>query len=194
MANCIQGVCRNEYKPILEVLDYKPSELENVPDIVVPEGKFDYYTFGYFQDVILNLPENEKIRMTPGAGKDKQDTIIALYVAWGRRFLVLLDSDQGGKDAKKRYLDDFGKIIENKVFTLVDIDAAFDNFTTENLISEQERLDFTKTVFPAVTHYKKSEFNSAIQENYINKVQFAFSDQTKENIKKVITFLKEKLK
>lgn len=181
------------FKPILEVLDYKPSELENVPDIVVPEGKFDYYTFGYFQDVILKLPKNEKIRMTPGAGKDKQDTIIALYVAWGRRFIVLLDSDLGGKEAKKRYLSDFGKIIEDKVFTLADIVATFDNFTTENLISEQERLDFTKTVFPAVTKYKKSEFNSAIQENYINNVSFAFSNQTKKNVKKVIAFLKDKL-
>lgn len=183
---------QTHYKPILDVLDYKPGKLENIPNIIITEGKFDFYTFNYFQDYVFKPNPKEKLNFYPGAGKDKHDDIIALYLSWGRDFLVLLDGDPGGKSAKKRYINDFGKAVENEIFTLVDIDNSFDKFTTEDLIPEQERVAFTKTVFPTSRQYKKSEFNSAIQQNYINGVKFSFSKEAKKNIKTVLDFLKTK--
>lgn len=41
------------YQPILDALDYRPSSLEPVPDIVLVEGKSDFLTFKYFDEVIF---------------------------------------------------------------------------------------------------------------------------------------------
>ena len=41
------------FQPILDVLDYRPGELENVPNVVMVEGKNDFYTLKYFQDKVL---------------------------------------------------------------------------------------------------------------------------------------------
>ncbi len=42
------------FKPILDVLDYQPWLLEAIPNIVITEGKFDYFTFRYFNEIIFN--------------------------------------------------------------------------------------------------------------------------------------------
>jgi len=37
------------FQPVLDVLDYRPSKLENVPNVVMIEGKNDFYALKYFQ-------------------------------------------------------------------------------------------------------------------------------------------------
>ncbi|MFA4827383.1 MAG: AAA family ATPase [Candidatus Shapirobacteria bacterium] len=182
------------YKPILDILDYKPSKLEAIPNIVIPEGKTDYYIFNYFQDTILNINDANKLYFYPGAGKDKHDNIISLYLAWGRPFIVLLDADNGGQRAKQRYLNEFGHILDSKVFTLKDIDTNYTGYETEDLFEEEEKINFIQTVFPSETQYEKSKFDSAIQQNYISSTGFSFSVNTKSNINRVLGFVKDKLK
>lgn len=41
------------FQPILDSLDYQPSVVEPVPDIVILEGKNDWYTFKYFFEQVL---------------------------------------------------------------------------------------------------------------------------------------------
>jgi energy-coupling factor transporter ATP-binding protein EcfA2 len=179
------------FKPILDALDYAPSKLEYIPNIVIPEGKFDFYTFRYFDSVVL---ANEKLLdFYPGAGANAHTPIISLYLAWGRKFVVLLDDDNGGSRAKSLYIKNFGSIVENKIYKLSDIDASFHGFQTEDLIDESERIAFTNTVFPGTTTYDKGLFNKAVQEMLIKKVDYAFSKQTKDNFRKIITFLNSKL-
>jgi hypothetical protein len=36
-------------------------------------------------------------------------------IAWGRDFTVLLDGDKTGDDAKKRYIKEFGVIVEGSI-------------------------------------------------------------------------------
>ncbi len=82
------------FQPILDRLDYQPSIVEPIPNIVILEGKNDWYTFRYFEDL---LKRNNKLNFYPGAGRDKLYDIIRLYLSWGKSFVVLLDGDDGVK-------------------------------------------------------------------------------------------------
>ena len=42
------------YQPVLDALDYQPGLLEKVPNIIITEGKNDFYTLCYINEVLLN--------------------------------------------------------------------------------------------------------------------------------------------
>ena len=131
------------FQPILDRLDYKPSTVEPIPGIIITEGKNDWYTFKYFDEVIFKNKYN--LNFYPGAGKDKLWDIIRLYLAWGKNFLVVLDGDSGGGKSKKKYEDEFGDFIKNKIFTLKDILNL--NDTSEALIAEDDKRLIYESIF-----------------------------------------------
>ena len=100
------------FQPILDVLDYSPSQLENIPNVVIVEGKNDFYTLKYFKERVL-CGEYE-FNLMPGGGAGSLDDIIRLYIAWGRSFIVLLDADKEGLAQKNRYKDLFGKLVDDR--------------------------------------------------------------------------------
>src|SRR5205085_12453432 len=112
------------FQPILEVLDFYPSQLENVPDVVMLEGKNDFYSLKYVHDMLLQ--DGGNLNFMPGGGAGSLDNPIRLYIAWGRNFIVILDSDKGGKNQQERYLELFGPIVKDRIFTLKDIDKAWE--------------------------------------------------------------------
>jgi hypothetical protein len=94
------------FQPILEILDYAPSNLEFVPNVLITEGKNDFYTLNYFQhNMEHGIPP---ISIIPGISATNLENLISLYLGWGRDFIVLLDSDKEGIKQKDRYLDLFG--------------------------------------------------------------------------------------
>mgnify|MGYP005772839683 CR=1 FL=1 len=93
------------FQPILDVLEYVPSELEICKSGIILEGKNDYYILNYFFKVIL---EEKKLQLIPEMNCTNLDTLISLYSGCGKDFLVLLDSDEAEKKAKKdtkKFLD-----------------------------------------------------------------------------------------
>jgi predicted ATP-dependent endonuclease of OLD family len=178
------------FQPILDVLDYSPSNLESLPNCVFTEGKNDFYTLQYFQDIILKRPK--KVNIAPSTGSGNLDTLVSLYLGWGKDFIILLDSDKEGKIQKQRYIDNFGVIVQARVFTLQDIDSTWSNHQMEMLFELSDKLAFQQTAYPTVSAYNKTHFNRTIQEYLINKKSFAFSQASKDNIEKVLTFLESK--
>lgn len=61
------------YQPILDLLDYRPSNLEAIEDVIMVEGKNDLYTLSYFQDIILKA--NKKFPFLPGTGSGSLSTL-----------------------------------------------------------------------------------------------------------------------
>lgn len=182
----------DHFKPILDALDYSPSKMELVPFVVFTEGKNDYYTFKYMYDVVLG---KKALNFYPGAGVDKYDGIFRLYIAWNRNFLAVFDADSGGKKAKKRYEDDIGPDINNKIFCLDEINTSWKDFETESIFTEPEKIKITQKVFPEYkkeSGYSKSKFNTAIQQLYINKEIFEFNKTTLEKFEKIFNFISEK--
>lgn len=179
------------FQPILDVLDFKPGRLDNVPNVVMSEGKNDYYTIKYFMDKILK--GSKKLHVTPGTGSGSLDTVIRLYVAWGRRFIVLLDSDMEGINQKRRYNDLFGAVVSNSIFTLADVDVTWANIEMEQLISDDERLQIQSAAYPGAARYNKTHFNRAVQELYLTDRTVAISDETKTKFAKILSFCEMKL-
>lgn len=176
------------FQPILDAIDYSPSNLEEVPNIVLTEGKNDYYTFKYFSEIILK-DNNYNIAFYPGNSANRNNQIIAMYLAWAREFTILLDGDSAGVKAKDGYLKEFGKILSDKIITLKDIDESY-TFATEELFTKEEQMLMINSWDPEATSFNKSKFNTAIQNLYINEVVISVSETTKQKFIKILEFLK----
>ncbi|MCH8903560.1 MAG: AAA family ATPase [Bacteroidetes bacterium] len=184
----------DHFKPILDALDYVPSKLEVVPSTAFTEGENDYYTFKYIAEVIFD--GNHEIHFYPGAGVDKYADVFRLYLAWDRKFIGVFDSDPGGKRAKKRYIDEIGPDIEDRVFTLEDVNSKWKNLNTEDLFSESEKIKIIQTSFEdhqKTNGFHKSKFNTAIQQLYINNEPFELNKTTKQKFEKIFEFIAEKI-
>ncbi|HMX27076.1 MAG TPA: AAA family ATPase [Blastocatellia bacterium] len=179
------------FQPILDVLNYTPSKLENIPNIVMLEGKNDFYTLKYFQEKLLNIGELPSL--LPGTGAGSLDDIIRLYIAWGREFILLLDSDKEGRGQKKRYENLFGTLVFDRIFTLSDIDPDWKHKEMEDLILGNDRLKIQATAYPEATEYDKSHFNRAVQELFLTNKRIKLSQETMDNFGKVVKFCSERL-
>lgn len=179
---------RTYFQPILDAIEYSPSNLEEVPNIILTEGKNDYYTFKYLNEIIFQN-EFQHIKLYPGNGADRNNQIIATYLAWGRDFTILLDGDKAGEDAKKRYIKEFGVIVDGKIITLKDVDPSY-NYATEKLFSEAELLSIVQTFDPLATAFDKSKFNTALQNLFIQEQVVELSDETKTKFRNLFEFIK----
>lgn len=149
------------YQPVLSALEYEPSRLEMVDAITVVEGKNDYYTFTYINRVILK--GKYKLFFYPGNGARGNVSVMRLYLAWGKDFNALFDGDGAGVGAKKMYIDDIGKAVEDKIYTLVDVKSSWAGKTLELLFTDAEQVMIIKTLFPRLNTYSKTKFNQAMQ-------------------------------
>ncbi len=164
------------FQPILDSLDHQPGLLEKIPDIILTEGKFDYYILKYVNEVLLKT-KFKQLRFYPGSGADGNDQVIKLYMAWGRQFKILLDGDKGGDKAKTRYLKIFGPEISNQIITYLDLDSAW-NFPIERLFTDDERLNITQMFDPTCKTFDKSKFNTSIQNLYSSKTKIILDPKT----------------
>ncbi len=171
------------YKPILDTLNYKPGMLEYINKIVIVEGKFDYFVFRYFKEIVFE--NNDEYNFYPGTGASQLDIPISMYESWGKDYLTLLDADAEGIKQQKRYIDEIS--CESKIFTLKSIDKDFAGFDTEKLFTELERLEICKVFNKNSTTYKKSDFNTGIQELFFQKIIPTFiTDKTKNNLNLIL--------
>jgi len=176
------------FQPILDALDYQPGLLEKIPDIILTEGKFDYYILKYINEICLNS-KYKNLRFYPGNGADGNDTIIRLYLSWGRNFKILLDGDAGGIKAKTRYLKIFGYEIINQIITFKDIEDSME-CAIEKVFSEEEQLNITKLFDSNCNKFEKSKFNTAIQSLYLNKELYNLETTTITKFEKIFKKLK----
>jgi len=177
------------FQPILEVLDYSPAKLENIPDIIMLEGKNDFYTMRFMEKTLGRSPSN----FLPGGGSGSLHALIRLYVSWGRKFIALLDSDSEGESQKKRYLEDFGSILEDKLYTLGDINSVWQGAGMERLFAESDLLAIQTSVYPQTTKFSKTSFARAIQELTLTGHNLVLNESTLGNFRILLKILIEKL-
>ena len=165
------------FQPILDTLEYQPGLLEKVPSVIITEGKNDYYTLRYANEVLLKN-KYKKIHFIPGAGCDKNHSIIQLYIGWNKQFMILLDADNAGRKAKKLYKDTFGDLIIDNIMTYDELVPEIGAVAMEDIFTEAEKLAITQRFDETATKYKKSAFNTAIQTALINKEFIELSEET----------------
>lgn len=178
------------FQPILDVLDYAPSQLDNVPDVVMVEGKNDFYTLKYFQDKVLGRPST--INLMPGGGSGSLDCPMRLYLGWGRNFIVLLDSDKSGQQQRQRYEEVFGELVKDRIFLLSDINTSWKK-ELEYLVVEADRLAIQDTAYKGSRRFTKKHFNRAIQELHFTNTPLKLSTVTIANFEKILNFCANKL-
>jgi energy-coupling factor transporter ATP-binding protein EcfA2 len=186
------------FQPILDRLDYAPSILEPIPEIVITEGRDDWFTFSYINYALFN--NKYDIKFYPGAGKDQLWEPIRIYLSWGKKFLVILDGDKGGDKSKKGYLKEFDKFLEDKIFTLKDI--LNQEIETEDLIGDADKKSiideaFGKGCYDSTTSNPsllKSKLNLAIKQFLANKIKVKFHKNTENNFSKLFEFIVSNLK
>ena len=185
------------FQPILDALDYQPSTVEPIPDIVITEGKNDWYTFKYFEDSILN--RQKKLNFYPGAGRDKLYEIIRLYMSWGKGFTVLLDGDAPGEKSKESYIKEFGEYVKDKIYTLKDITNK--SVETEDLLGKKDMKAIYDEVYGAGSYKKlletnpnklKENLNYAITQLQFQKKAVEINETTKTTFTTIFDFLESK--
>lgn len=182
----------NYFQPILNALEYTPSQLEFVPDSIFVEGKNDFYIIKYFEDVILETEES--LSIIPGTGSGGLETLISLYMGWGKKFIILLDDDREGKECRERYVQEW-HLSKDQVFTLGDIHAEWENFEIENLFSSISIENIRNKAHPYNKNNKlsKKEIARILQEKLINEDRSNISNETISTFSKLIVALKSKL-
>ena len=167
----------NYFRPILDVLEYTPSELENVPHVVMVEGKTDYYVLRLLRRV---LGRDDALYLVPGTGAGSLDTLIRLYAGWGRQFIVLLDSDGEGKEQRERYERQFGVLVHGRVCLLGELAGISGSKGIEAVFSAEERLELQRRAYPKENRYQKIHFHRAVQELLIANKGVEISEDTRK--------------
>lgn len=165
------------FQPILDTLEYQPGLLEKVPNVIITEGKNDYYTLRYINEIILKN-KYKKLYLLPGIGCNKNHSIIQLYMGWNKSFVILLDADKAGKNAVKEYVSTFGNMIKQDIKTYEDFVPEIGAVAMEDIFTEAEKLAITQRFDETAIKYKKSAFNTAIQTALINKEVIELSEET----------------
>src|SRR5690606_4528404 len=129
--------------------------------------------------------------LLPGSGAGSLDTVIQMYMAWGRSFIVILDSDKGGSRERDRYREKFGAFVGDRVFDLSDIERSWKKKSTEGLFTDAEKLRIQQSAYPAAAKYNKKIFNRAVQEACITSAKPKLSDGTKKKFEKIFDFAED---
>lgn len=179
------------FQPVLEVLELRPSPLELVPSVVITEGKSDFYYLRYLVDVLGVSPD---VRVIPGTGAGSLDVVVRLYVGWGKEFLLLLDGDKEGQKQRDRYIDEYGPLVADRIFTLKDL-AIPRLREIEHLFSPDDRKLILGAVHgEKVPRYTKKALLAAVLELYARGDAVTLSSETIEAATALLEALDGRLK
>lgn len=166
------------FQPILDVLQYRPSELEHIPSVVMTEGKTDYYALRYYSEVIRGANAVDRLNILPGTGSGSLLPVIQMYLAWSRPFVVLLDSDAAGDRARERYLRQLGPALAGVVVDLASLCGDSAVSAMESLFSTEDRLKVQRSVDAAATRFSKKTFARGIEYLYATRTAVELDPRT----------------
>jgi predicted ATPase len=180
------------FQPVLDLLDYRPSVVEPVPDVILVEGKSDFYILRYMTEVI---GVDSKLRFVPGTGAGSLDTLIRLHIGWGKSFLVLLDGDAEGNKQLKRYETEFGPMIKGHCVLLPDVCGDPKIKEAEDLLSQKDKEQIITAIFPdeVRSNIRKKVLYNAVMELYASKKTAPIEADTVERFVRLLAELAQRL-
>lgn len=166
------------FQPVLDSLDVAFSPLLRSSKALIVEGKNDYYPLLYFRHLITSatLPE-----IFPGNGAGDAACLISLFRGWGVQFRIILDDDKAGKQARKKYMDEF-LLTEKEVLTLGDISEDFKDMALEGLYGDDVKISVQKAF--GSSKITKRHYSLFFQELLASKSIVDLPD-TMSNFKKI---------
>ena len=152
----------------------------------------------YFEEVILK--RRNKANFYPGGGRDKLSDIIRLYLAWGKKFIVLLDGDDGVK-SQAQYIKELGEFVKDRIFTIKD--ALNKAVAIEGIIGVMDQRKLYDSIFGKDSYNEckkkspkkiKENLNYALNQLQLQRKEVVLNKTTKDNFMKLLDFANEKLK
>lgn len=97
--------------PVHAALNLNPT-YNFIGKVAIVEGITDYYFLKILQDKgkITN-----KVKIIPGSGAGNSSILISIAFGFSNNFILILDNDEAGKEAKKKYIKEFGENLEEKI-------------------------------------------------------------------------------
>lgn len=93
------------FQPVIDKLNVALSKFDiNKPSVLV-EGKGDYRLLEYG---LRQLFPDRDYSVVPTRGASGMDELIGLFLGWSVPFMVVLDDDKDGRNARDAYLSDWG--------------------------------------------------------------------------------------
>jgi hypothetical protein len=180
------------FQPVLDLLEYKPSLLEPVPDVVLVEGKSDFYLLRYVIDV---LGSDSDLRLVPGTGAGSLDPVIRLHIGWGKSFVVLLDGDAEGIKQRDRYEQLFGPILRDRCVMLPEAVGESVVLEAEDMLSDVDRERLIDAVLPAGPGRPapKKALAQAVMELYARAEAVDLESATAARFEALLSDLKQRL-
>ncbi|MCU6500465.1 AAA family ATPase [Rugamonas sp. A1-17] len=178
------------YKPVLDFLDFAPAPTDFPDFAVLVEGKSDYFLIKF---LTTSAVTDKEIKYFPGGGAGTLDPLITLLSGWGKRFVILLDSDEEGVKQKLRYTSKFENLLHKKIFTLEEIDIEFKGAAIEKILDEKDILKIKERAGLQKDGITKKEMHRAIQEILIGNTDFEISEIAAKNINSINNFLSLRL-
>jgi hypothetical protein len=154
----------------LDKLDYAPAKLEMRDRAIFVEGKSDFYILSYFHHI--KLDRTDHIYM-PSSGAHDLGPLIALYLGWGREFIILLDGEREGIRARTRYLDEYG-LPESKIILLPEAAGDREIINIENVLTISD-LQLISVHFVVSGKPSKKHIMRYFQEKLASREDVAFS-------------------
>ena len=170
------------FQPVLDKLDYIPSQLDVVIPTLLFEGKGDYLIAEYVRSVMLNKPK--MFGIVPTRGATGIVDIAGLFKGWGVPFKVCLDDDKEGKRSKSDLIDKWC-INSNDIFTIGDIVARHKGKALSDVLSNSD-LSLVKSHFSIEKEPSKSQINLFFSEMLARGEVVALSDDLIEGVSKIL--------
>lgn len=180
------------FQPVLDLLEYRPSDLEPVPNVVLVEGKSDFYLLRYAVDVLGREPS---VKLVPGGGAGSLDPLIRLHVGWGKSFIVLLDDDTEGRKQRDRYVKAFGPLIQGGCLTLADLGLPSSVREVEDVIATDDKDVIIGAIYApsATSPQRKKALMHAVIELYGRRESVPLSDETLTRLDEILIALSHAL-
>lgn len=121
------------FQPVIEKLEYVPPEIVGAPPYLIVEGISDYYALTLAKKI---CGKSYGYNLIPGVGSGASGPIISQALGQGIKFSLLLDDDDEGKKAAKKYKEDWF-LNGSAVTTLSDVDAEFSGKALEKLLGQE---------------------------------------------------------
>jgi len=129
------------YQPLANLLNIIPNNFDIPwPKAILTEGPSDLKVLDVMYKICF--PKKKKnFVIYPGTSAQNLNSLISLNIGWGTNFYVLLDSDKEGKEAQKRYINEFE--LNEEIVKVLPID----NKKIETIFTKQEIIELYKLTF-----------------------------------------------
>ena len=180
------------FQPVLDLLEYRPSSLEIVPNAVLVEGKSDFFILKYFAEVIG--PPSD-VALMPGLGAGNLSALISLHIGWGKAFVAILDGDKQGTIERSRYEERFGPSVRDRLLILPEMLDDPNIVEIEDLFTARDKDLIINSVFDSEVGVpsEKKALLQAVMELYARKMPLIFEPMTLGKIRELMAKLEAKL-